>query len=67
VGPLLGAGIGLSAIFGWTAVVAAAMALLAAIVARRRPAPARHAEHGRGDPAVAAPGAGAARDRGQRG
>lgn len=40
VGPLQGAGVSLSAIFGFTACIAAAMALLSFFVAHRRPEPA---------------------------
>jgi hypothetical protein len=40
VGPMKDAGISLSAIFGFTSIIAAAMALLSFFVARRRPVPA---------------------------
>jgi fucose permease len=43
VGPLQGAGISLSAIFGFTAIIAAAMGLLSFFVARGQPVTTRHA------------------------
>ncbi len=53
VGPLQGAGVSLSAIFGFTACIAAAMALLSFFVARRGPAPAGPAAAGSGPPRAA--------------
>ena len=47
VGPLQGGGVSLSAIFGFTAIIAGVMALLSFFVARRRPTPAELAA-GRG-------------------
>ena len=53
VGPLQGAGISLSAIFGFTACIAAAMALLSFFVAHRRPEPAGLSSAGSGPPRTA--------------
>ena len=53
VGPLRDAGVSLSAIFGFTAVIAAAMALLSFFVAHRRPAPAGVAAAESGPPRAA--------------
>ena len=50
VGPLKDAGVSLSTIFGFTALVAAAMALLSFFVTRRRPAPAAITAAGPGSP-----------------
>ena len=53
VGPLQGAGVSLSAIFGFTAFIAAAMALLSFFVAHRRPEPAGLPSAGSGPPRTA--------------
>lgn len=53
VGPLQGAGVNLSAIFGFTAFIAGAMALLSFFVAHRRPEPAGLPSAGSGPPRTA--------------
>ena len=53
VGPVQGAGISLSAIFGFTACIAAAMALLSFFVAHRRPGSAGPAAAESGPPRAA--------------
>ena len=53
VGPLQGAGVNLSAIFGFTACIAGAMALLSFFVAHRRPEPAGLPSAGSGPPRTA--------------